>query len=348
MSRAEALLTARRRVPAGDDTVAAPTTSLVAEPTARGGLELAWLVRLAVRKPRGDWNVVVSARSGEVLEAYDSITRVDGTALTYSPNPVQMTDNSALTRRRRRRLGGADGRAPDVHADRPQRRHQHCSAARSPTSTPGRRRRLQSALQPQGQASNAARTYNYTRSQDAFEEAAAYLAVTRVQRTYAALGFTRHLPRPRADRSSHCISVDNSFFSDDRRCAAHGRRRRRRRRGLRRHRARVRPRDPGRPGARLGPRQRHRAAARWARASATSSRPTSTSRTATPTYQAGAPLLRRGVGRGLLQRRSAARTTAAAACAGSTAPTRTTGPTSAPTAARRSRSTTTAASGRRC
>ena len=93
MSRAEALLTARRRVPAGDDTVSPPTTSLVAEPTARG-LELAWLVTLPVRPPRGDWNVVVSARTGDVLEAYDAIMRIDGTALTYSPNPVQMTGNT--------------------------------------------------------------------------------------------------------------------------------------------------------------------------------------------------------------------------------------------------------------
>ena len=62
---------------------------------------------LPVRKPRGDWNVVVSARTGEVLQAYDSITRVDGSAATYSPNPVQMTGNTGLT----------PGAGPDEDAD---------------------------------------------------------------------------------------------------------------------------------------------------------------------------------------------------------------------------------------
>ena len=65
-------------------------------------------MRLPVRAPRGDWNVVVSARSGEVLQAYDSLTRVDGTALTYSPNPVQQTGNTAL-----RDGGDADSAALD-------------------------------------------------------------------------------------------------------------------------------------------------------------------------------------------------------------------------------------------
>ena len=66
------------------------TARLVAEPTARGrSLELAWHVVLPVRAPRGDWNVVVSARDGEVLTAYDALMRVDGSALTYAPNPVQ-------------------------------------------------------------------------------------------------------------------------------------------------------------------------------------------------------------------------------------------------------------------
>ena len=51
---------------------------------------------LPTRAPRGDWNVVVSARSGEVLEAYDAIKHVDGSALTYAPNPVQQTGNTSL------------------------------------------------------------------------------------------------------------------------------------------------------------------------------------------------------------------------------------------------------------
>jgi Zn-dependent metalloprotease len=76
--------------------VATPTATLVAEPTARGGLEPAWLVVVPAREPRGDWTVVVSARSGDVLEAFDAITQVNGSALTYAPNPVQQTGNTDL------------------------------------------------------------------------------------------------------------------------------------------------------------------------------------------------------------------------------------------------------------
>jgi Zn-dependent metalloprotease len=102
VGRAAALLTARRRVPSGFDLVSSPTVKLVAEPSARGALELAWLVFLPTRAPRADWNVVVSARSGDVLRAFDSIKQDTGSAQTYAPNPVQQSGNTGL-------LDGADG-----------------------------------------------------------------------------------------------------------------------------------------------------------------------------------------------------------------------------------------------
>ena len=209
VSRAEALLTARRRVPAGDDTVLPPRTSLVAEPTARG-LELAWLVLLPVRKPRGDWNVVVSARTGEVLEAYDSIARVDGSAATYAPNPVQTTgntslrdnadaDSSALTAARQTLtltdLNAGTNLLRGTYVDTASPAVAGCSLAYTP-----------------GEGSSATRTYNFTRSQNAFEETVAYAAVTRVQRTYEALGLIGLFPNP-VPIDVHCTSADNSFFS---------------------------------------------------------------------------------------------------------------------------------------
>ena len=210
VSRAEALLTARRRVPSGDDTVAAPKTSLVAEPTARG-LELAWLVLLPVRAPRGDWNVVVSARSGEVLQAYDSLTRVDGTALTYAPNPVQQTGDTAL-----RDVSDTDQAAltsarvavglTDLDAATPLLRGTYVDTA--PASG------VSGCTLPYtpGQASSATRDYNFTRSQDAFEETVAYAAITRVQRSYVAYGFPGIFAAP-MKIDNHCITDDNSFYS---------------------------------------------------------------------------------------------------------------------------------------
>ena len=212
VSRAEALRTARRRVPSGDDTVAAPTTTLVAEPTARG-LELAWLVVLPVRQPRGDWNVVVSARSGDVLEAYDAIAHVNGTAQTYAPNPVQQTGNTGL-----RDLADADQAAltgarrslalTDLDAGSTRLEGTYVDTAPAAGTVTG----CALPYNP-GQATSATRDYNYRRSQDAFEETVAYAAITRVQRDYAAFGFPGIFAGP-MKIDVHCVAADNSFYSN--------------------------------------------------------------------------------------------------------------------------------------
>jgi Fungalysin/Thermolysin Propeptide Motif len=210
VGRREALLTARRRVPSGFDTVAPPTTTLVAQPNARGTLRLAWDVFVPARQPRGDWHVIVSAITGDVLEAYDAIVHVDGSALTYSPNPVQMTgntalqdnddaDQAALTSARAsfvlHDLTPAINQIRGTFADMASTTVQGCPLPYTP-----------------GQASEASRVYNYTRADNRFEEAQAYLALTEVQRTYEALGFPDIFSSPvRID--VHCIPDDNSFFS---------------------------------------------------------------------------------------------------------------------------------------
>jgi hypothetical protein len=64
-----------------------------------------------------------------------------------------------------------------------------------------------------GQASSASRNYNFTRSQDAFEETVAYAAIDRVQRSYVDLGFPGIFSGP-MKINVHCITDDNSNYSD--------------------------------------------------------------------------------------------------------------------------------------
>lgn len=208
VSRARALLTARRRVPSGFDLVSVPTVDLVAEPTAGGALELAWLAVLPARAPRADWNVVVSARSGDVLRTFDSIKRDTGSAQIYAPNPVQQTGNTGL-----RDLADSDQAAlgtarallsltnlnsgtnllTGTYVDAASNAVNGCNLPYTP-----------------GQASSATRSYDYTRSQDAFEETMAYAAITRVQLSYVALG----LPSiGQQNIDVHCTAADNSFYS---------------------------------------------------------------------------------------------------------------------------------------
>ena len=214
VSRADALRTARRRVPGGFDTVVPARTQLIAEPSARGTLRLAWHVTLAARKPRGDWNVIVSATSGDVLKAWDAIVRVNGSALTYSPNPVQMTGNTNL-----RDIGDSDqsalttARAPFTLTDldpAPETRLRGTFANAAPSVDP--LHCVSGYVPGEAQASNPARDYTtYLRSQNAFEEVQAYLALTRVQQLYEGLGFDIFSSPVRIN--VHCDGEDNSFFS---------------------------------------------------------------------------------------------------------------------------------------
>ena len=209
ISRARALLTARRRVPSGFDTVSAPDVKLVAEPSARGQLQLAWQVILTARKPRGDWNVIVSARTGDVLKAWNAITRVNS-ALTYSPNPVQMTGNTAL---RDENDGNVAALATARQAFTLTDLDPSTQLIRGTFANPASGAVTGCALPyTPGQASSATRDYNFTRDDNRFEEAQAYLAVTGVQKTYASLGFPGIFPGP-VPIDVHCIPDDNSFFS---------------------------------------------------------------------------------------------------------------------------------------
>jgi Fungalysin/Thermolysin Propeptide Motif len=210
LSSADALLTARRRVPSGFDLTRASRTALVAEPSARGALRLAWLVVLSTRAPRGDWNVVVSARSGDVLKAFNALKYDTGTALTYAPNPVQQTgdtdlrdnsdaDSTALTADRITvPLTDLDSGTPllrGTFVDTTQTDAADCDLPYTP-----------------GSASNAGRNYDLTRSQNGFEETVAYAAITRVRRSYADFGFSDFFGHPVAI-NVHCIVDDNSFYS---------------------------------------------------------------------------------------------------------------------------------------
>ena len=145
-----------------------------------------------------------------MLEAFDAITHVTGSALTYAPNPVQQTGNTNL-----RDNADADDASltaaraavtlTDLTTGTDLLRGTYADAASSAVS---------GCTLPYvpGQATSATRAYDYTRSQDAFEETAAYDAITRVQRSYVDFGFPTIFSGP-VPIDVHCITDDNSYFS---------------------------------------------------------------------------------------------------------------------------------------
>lgn len=65
-----------------------------------------------------------------------------------------------------------------------------------------------------GLANEPTRVYNYTRDDDRFEEALTYTSIDGVQVWFQSLGFNNVNNRPQPV-NVHCISPDNSYYSDD-------------------------------------------------------------------------------------------------------------------------------------
>ena len=227
----------------------APTIQRVIYPSGAASV-LAWHVVLPTAAPPADWNVIVDARTGAVVDSWNAIADANSASI-YDPNPVQTAgtytgftdgddaDTAALT-------GARDDGLP-AHAPEPRRSTR--SRATSPTSRrPGSTGRTLPYVP--GAAHSATRDYDFTRSDNRFEEASVYAAITGAQTKIQSLGFT--------DANNRSIPVDVHYYTRrqlvllQRRPRAALRRRRRRRRRGRRHRpARVRPLDPGQPGAGL-------------------------------------------------------------------------------------------------
>jgi hypothetical protein len=62
----------------------------------RDGLRRAWIVLVPTRQPAHDWQVVVDAETGEVLERRDVLARQDGSGLVFDPSPVVSAGDTTL------------------------------------------------------------------------------------------------------------------------------------------------------------------------------------------------------------------------------------------------------------
>jgi hypothetical protein len=58
------------------------------------GLKLAYQVLILTREPEHDWQIIVDAYTGDVLEKKDLIFHIDGQGLVFDPNPVVTANNN--------------------------------------------------------------------------------------------------------------------------------------------------------------------------------------------------------------------------------------------------------------
>lgn len=212
--------------------------------------ELAWHVIHYTNQPPQDLHTMVSAKSGKVMAQWNQIwddpkpaarsgsapsTTPDrrlsplgvtaplttptptpaGSSLTYDPNPVQQSGDTALR--------DNDGQTTPA-----------LDAARVPLAINGLRDPIDGnyllrgpavdltapgvtgctlSYQP-GQAREANRIFNYTRDDDRFAETVAYAAVADTQAWFQSLGFNNVSNRP-VPVNVHCIPADNSYYSSE-------------------------------------------------------------------------------------------------------------------------------------
>jgi Fungalysin metallopeptidase (M36)/Fungalysin/Thermolysin Propeptide Motif len=204
----DALAIAANEVPGSDDTRVPSRAELVVYPLDHAPV-LAWQVTVATSDPPHDWNLMIDADTGARVATWDAIKEVTGTGLVFSPNPVQRTGNTGL-------MDGSDGNTAALDAARSSVSLDRL--APSIDTLKGDFADVTTVLAGStlpytpGSAHDAGRNYAFQRSDDRFEEANVYHALTEAQKLIQSLGFTAANNRSVA-ADVHYYAADNSFYS---------------------------------------------------------------------------------------------------------------------------------------
>jgi Zn-dependent metalloprotease len=160
---------------------------------------LCWRVLIPASVPLGDWEVLVDAVSGEAVLGRNLLKFVDGSGTVFDPNPVTTSGNPTLVDRHDRDypalteelfvrpLLGLDGSGRLVGP--------------YVTTAPTKKQALEADF-----------TFDYTRSDNRFEQAMVYYHIDTCQRYLQFLGFTNANNRPQPVNVNG-TGVDNSWYS---------------------------------------------------------------------------------------------------------------------------------------
>lgn len=158
-----------------------------------------WAVTLQSRVPFAVWEVLVATDDGSVLSQKNRAQSASGTGMVYLPNPVDTSgkfdladnndaDSAALTAERKQVvLTDLDGTGT-------------LTGKYATTTVRGTR------------AKNARLSFDYSRSNDGFEETMAYYHITAMQYYIQSLGFA-NINNRQITANINMIEDDNSFYS---------------------------------------------------------------------------------------------------------------------------------------
>lgn len=162
---------------------------------------LVWKVNVETRKPAGSWEILVSVPDGKVLQKVNRARFVDGVGMVFLPNPVNTSGNANL--------------ADDNDQDSAALTNERVAVALKDLDGSGFLQGPYCTTAPtdmQPRANEPGLSYDYTRSDDRFEEVMCYYHIDAAQRHIQSLGFTNVNNRQQG-MNVNGSEEDNAWYS---------------------------------------------------------------------------------------------------------------------------------------
>lgn len=162
---------------------------------------LVWNVRVETRRPAGSWEVLVGIPDGKVVRVVNRARFVDGDGMVFLPNPVVTSGQADLA-------DNNDADSPVLTGERVAVKLLELDGSgylQGPNCTTA-----PTTLQPR--ANEPSNVYDYTRSDDRFEEVMCYYHIDRSQRYIQSLGFANVNNRQQG-MDVNGTTEDNAWYS---------------------------------------------------------------------------------------------------------------------------------------
>ncbi|SFE33966.1 Zn-dependent metalloprotease [Bacillus sp. OV194] len=156
-------------------------------------------VVIHANEPFGAWEAIVHAGNGRLIEKKDLNQKATGSGQVFLPNPVESS-------------GSAAGLADNNDADSPALNAQLKNVQLLGLDGTGKLAGQYVAINSKARTKSSTLTFNYTRSDNQFEDVMAYYHIDTLQRYIQSLGFT-NINNRSITANVNTYKQDNSFYS---------------------------------------------------------------------------------------------------------------------------------------
>lgn len=188
--------------------VAKPKCELYVYPDSNYKMHLVWKVNLTTSEPSGDWQIIVDANSGKVMESKDIRVLATGQGKVFRPDPVTALQNTSLTDQNDANYSALQGayvtkslpylNSPIGGVYRLQGSYARSEDLEYSTAT----------------VTSSTSSFLFNRSQAGFEETNGYYFITTQRQYVGSLGFSPKWNGNNYMRfDAHGTSADNSWYN---------------------------------------------------------------------------------------------------------------------------------------